>query len=168
MIVRDARREDLQAVVDLHNELLDVTTFTRTERPQTLAERSAVFDTSTARGFPSLVAVDNGLVCGAASFGDFRDSLRWPGYRLTVEHSVNVFQRAWGRGVGKLLMAELLERAKKAGIHLMVGGIDASNQRSLEFHRRLGFREVARMPETGFKHGRWCDLVLVQRFVNAP
>jgi phosphinothricin acetyltransferase len=76
-----------------------------------------------------------------------------------------VFQRAWGRGIGKLLMEELLERAKKAGIHVMVGGIDASNQRSLDFHRRLGFREVARMPETGFKHGRWCDLVFVQRFV---
>jgi phosphinothricin acetyltransferase len=165
MIVRDARREDLPAVVELHNELLDVTTYTWTERPQTLDERTAVFERNSARGFPLLVAVENDAVCGAASYGDFRDSIRWPGYRTSVEHSVNVFQRAWGSGIGRLLMGELIERARRAGIHTMIGGIDATNQRSLSFHERLGFREVGRLPETGFKHGRWCDLVFVQRFV---
>ena len=165
MLVRDAAAGDLPAVVELHNELLDATTYTWTERPQTLAERKAVFERNGARGFPLLVAVEDGVVCGAASYGDFRDSIRWPGYRTTVEHSVNVFEHSWGKGIGKLLMQELIARARRAGIHVMVGVIDASNLRSLEFHQRLGFREVARMPETGFKHGRWCDLVFVQRQV---
>ena len=83
-------------------------------------------------------------------------------FELTKMAVASEFQ---GRGIGKLLMKELIARARQAGIHVMVGGIDASNLRSLEFHRRLGFREVARMPETGFKHGRWCDLVFVQREV---
>ncbi|MFI5044836.1 MAG: GNAT family N-acetyltransferase, partial [Acidimicrobiales bacterium] len=54
-------------------------------------------------------------------------------------------------------------RATSAGKHVMVGGIDADNAGSIRFHRRLGFVEVARMPEVGFKFGRWLDLVLVQR-----
>ena len=47
----------------------------------------------------------------------------------------------------------------------MVGAIDATNDASIRFHERLGFVEVARMPEVGIKFGRWLDLVLVQRIV---
>jgi phosphinothricin acetyltransferase len=100
---------------------------------------------------------------GFATYGDFRDSIKKPGYRFTVEHSVNIAQRAWRSGLGTQLMQTLIDRAQRAGLHSMVGGIDASNERSLVFHERLGFREVARMPESGWKHGRWCDLVLVQK-----
>ncbi len=60
-------------------------------------------------------------------------------------------------------MLELVERAKSAGIHVMVGALDGANTSSLLFHQRLGFVEVGRMPEIGFKFGRWLDLVLVQR-----
>jgi L-amino acid N-acyltransferase YncA len=166
--IRDARLEDLREVSQLHNELIDSTTFTWTEQRQTLEERTAAFETRAARGFPTLVADDGGAIVGTATFGDFRDAIRWPGYRFSVEHSVNVFQSAWGRGIGQKLMEHLFERARRLRIHVMIGGIDASNVRSLAFHERLGFREVARMPETGWKHGRWCDLVLVQRLMDAP
>jgi len=166
MEIRDAVLPDLPRVTELHNELLDTTTFTYTELPQSLDERRASFVAREQRGFPTLVAVDGGELLGAATFGDFRDSQRWPGYRFTVEHSVNVFRSGWGRGVGRGLMLALLDRAQALGLHAMIGGIDASNTRSLEFHRLLGFREVARMPEVGFKHGVWCDLVLVQRFID--
>ncbi|HEX7668396.1 MAG TPA: GNAT family N-acetyltransferase [Polyangiaceae bacterium] len=168
MQIRDARLEDLPEVTQLHNELILATTFTWTEQPQSLEERTATFEARTARGFPTLVADDGGTILGTATFGDFRDSIRWPGYRFYVEHSVNVFQNAWGQGVGQKLMMQLFERARALRIHVMIGGIDASNIRSLAFHERLGFREVARMPETGWKHGRWCDLVLVQRLMDEP
>jgi phosphinothricin acetyltransferase len=48
----------------------------------------------------------------------------------------------------------------------MVAGIDAENQASIDFHATLGFVEVARMPETGRKFGRWLDLVLMQRILD--
>jgi phosphinothricin acetyltransferase len=44
----------------------------------------------------------------------------------------------------------------------MVAAIDGANESSIRFHERLGFVEVARMPEIGAKFGRWCDLVLLQ------
>jgi L-amino acid N-acyltransferase len=167
MEIRDATLEDLKDVTRLHNELIDSTTFTWTEVPQSLAERAAAFEARVARGFPTLVAVEAGAIVGTAGFGDFRDSIRWPGYRYVVEHSVNVFRNAWGKGIGRALMEHLFDRALRLRIHAMIGGIDASNARSLEFHARLGFEEVARMPEVGWKHGRYCDLVLMQRFIDA-
>lgn len=163
MLIRDAQTDDAAVIADIHNELLDTTTFTWTEVHQTAAERAEGMRARAARGFPTLVAELDGRVQAYATYGDFRDSLKWPGYRFTVEHTVQVARSAWRRGAGRALMLELLARARAANMHVMVGGIDASNTRSLAFHTSLGFREVARMPETGWKHGHYCDLVFVQR-----
>jgi L-amino acid N-acyltransferase len=167
MLIREAAERDLAAVVAIYNEELFTTTSIWSEVAQALQERMAWFEARQGRGFPTLVADLNGTVIGVAAFGDFRDSVRWAGYRYTVEHSVHVLRDCWGRGVGRALMQALFERASRMSVHAMIGGIDSANARSLGFHRRLGFQEVARMPETGWKHGRWCDLVFVQRFVDA-
>ena len=100
------------------------------------------------------------------SFGDFRDSMHWPGYRFTAELSIHVRGDRRGGGIGAALMAALVERARGAGIHVLVAGIDADNAGSIRFHQRLGFVEVARMPETGYKFGRRLDLVLMQRILG--
>ena len=60
-------------------------------------------------------------------------------------------------------MTPLIDAAEKLGMHAMVAGIEAGNLASVRLHERFGFREVARMPEVGFKFGRWLDLVLMQR-----
>jgi L-amino acid N-acyltransferase len=44
----------------------------------------------------------------------------------------------------------------------MIAAVDGANEASIRFHERLGFVEVARMPELGAKFGRWLDLVLLQ------
>jgi phosphinothricin acetyltransferase len=163
--IRDASAADMSAIAAIHNELLDSTTYTWTDHHQTVQERETVWLARNGRGFPTLVAAEGSRVLGFASYADFRDSLKWPGYRFSVEHSINVTRAAWGSGLAQQLMAALIERAQRAGLHAMIGGIDASNIRSLQFHARLGFREVARMPETGWKHQRWCELVLVQRLL---
>jgi L-amino acid N-acyltransferase YncA len=111
-------------------------------------------------------AVDGEDVVGWATYGDFRDSVRWPGYQPTVEHSIHVRRDRWGRGIGRRLLQTLSERARQAGKHVMVAAIDASNLGSIRFHERLGFFEVARMPEIGEKFGRRLDLVLMQRMLD--
>jgi L-amino acid N-acyltransferase YncA len=102
-------------------------------------------------------------VVGFAAFGGFRP---WPGYRFTVEHSVHVRADRRGQGVGAALMTPLIERAAALGMHVMIAGIDADNERSIRFHERLGFTRVAHLREVGFKFGRWLDLVLMQRVLN--
>ena len=134
--------------------------------PQTEADRSDWLRRQAAAGYPVLVADIDGVVAGFASYGDFRDAAKWPGYRFTVEHTVHVRADHWQTGVGRALLTELLGRARTAGKHVMIGGIDAENEPSLRFHERMGFVEVARLPETGHKFGRWLHLVLVQRIID--
>jgi phosphinothricin acetyltransferase len=166
VVVRDATRDDLPEIAAIFNALLATTTYAWTEIPYTLAEREAWFAQQTAAGRPAFVAVDATEVVGCASYGDFRDAVRWPGYRPTVEHSIHVRRDCWGRGIGRLLVEALTDRARSDGVHVMVAAIDASNVRSIGFHEQLGFFEVARMPEIGEKFGRRLDLVLMQRFLD--
>ena len=67
------------------------------------------------------------------------------------------------RGIASALIMALVERASALGKHVMVAGIAADNEASIGLHRRLGFVETGRMPEVGYKFGRWLDLVLMQR-----
>lgn len=149
----------------IFNELIPTTTIAWTDVLITVDDRRAWWERHRARGFPVLVAVDDAAddVVGMASYGDFRNTPDFEGYRFSVEHSVHVRGDQRGIGIGRMLLNALLERAREAGLHVMVGAIDADNVDSLRFHERMGFTEVARMPEVGWKHGRRLDLVLVQR-----
>lgn len=107
-----------------------------------------------------LVAMKGRDVVGFASFGDFRP---FPGYRHTVENSVYVDARFHRAGIGRSLVAALIERATALNKHAMIAGIEALNAGSIGLHASLGFVEVARMPEVGCKFGRWLDLVFMQK-----
>lgn len=166
--IRPAITGDLAAITGIYNALLDTTTFEWTDTPHTIADRTEWLRHQTAAGRPVLVADSDGKVVGWATYGDFRDSNRWPGYRYTVEHSIHVRQDCWGRGVGRALIGGLVDHAVAAGKRVMVGGIDAANVRSIAFHTRLGFHEVARMPGIGDKFGQRLDLVLMQLDLSRP
>jgi L-amino acid N-acyltransferase YncA len=160
--VRDATPADIPAMTAIQNALIPTTTIEWTDALHTEASRLDWLAEKEAAGFPVLVAEVGGAVVGWAAYGEFRDSIKWPGYRFVVEHTVHVQEEHWGGGVGRLLLHALIERARAAGIHVMVGAVDGANDASIRFHERLGFVEVARMPEVGAKHGRWLDLVLLQ------
>jgi phosphinothricin acetyltransferase len=160
--IRDAAPADIPAMTDIQNALIPTTTIEWTDTPHTDEERLAWLADHEARGFPVLVADEDGVVVGWTAYGDFSDSIKRPGYRFVVEHTIHVREDRWGSGVGRRLMTALIERARTAGIHVMVGAVDGANEASIRFHERLGFAEVARMPEVGAKHGRWLDLVLLQ------
>ncbi len=115
------------------------------------------------RGFPVLVAAEGETVLGYASYGPFR---AFEGYRQTAEHSVYVAAAARRRGVAEALLRALEADARRAGLHVMLGGIAADNAPSLRLHAKLGFTETARMPEVGQKFGRWLDLVFMQKLLT--
>jgi L-amino acid N-acyltransferase YncA len=163
--LRDARAEDLPQMVAIQNALLATTTIEWRDEPYTVADRQAWLVEHERSGAPVLVAVDGEAVVGFAAYGDFRDTAKWPGYRFAVEHTVHVREDQWGTGVGRALVEALVERARVAGKRVIVAAVDATNTGSIRFHERVGFVEVARLPHLGFKHGRWLDLVLLQRDV---
>lgn len=165
-VIRDAVDFDVPAMTAIYNALIETTTIEWRDRPHLEDDRMIWQHQQQARGLPVLVAVDaDGAVIGWASYGPFRDNQRWPGYSYTVEHSIHVDATWWGGGVGRDLLETLLERATSSGYHVMVAAVGAENEDSLAFHHRLGFVEVGRMPEVGAKHGRWLDLVLMQRLL---
>jgi phosphinothricin acetyltransferase len=163
MEIRDAGADDLPGLLAIYNEVIATSTAIYTEQPATLDDRVAWWNARVAQGYPVLVATDGTGVTGFASFGDFRS---WPGYRFTVEHSVHVRADRRGGGVGTALMRVLLARAAALGKHVVIAGVDADNQASLQFHERLGFSRVAHFSQVGFKFGRWLDLVFLQRFLG--
>ncbi|MFV0525066.1 MAG: GNAT family N-acetyltransferase [Acidimicrobiales bacterium] len=166
--IRDAVAADMPAVRDIYNALVPTTTVAWTDQPQSLETREAWFARAQAADLPVLVAelTARGEVAGFASYGPFRGSGMWTGYRYTVEHTIHLRESQWGTGLGRTLLEALIDRAVAAGIHVMVGAIDSANTGSIAFHHRLGFEEVARMPQIGCKFGRWLDLVLMQRILD--
>jgi L-amino acid N-acyltransferase YncA len=162
VIVRLARASDAAAIVALLNAHLTTTAIEWTDTPHTEASLPEWLDAHET----VLVAEERGEVVGVAAFGWFRDAVKRPGYRFTVENTVHVREDRRRSGVGRDLMRALTDEARKSGKHTMVAAIDGANGASIRFHERLGFVEVARMPELGAKFGRWQDLVLLQLRLN--
>jgi phosphinothricin acetyltransferase len=157
--IRDAEEADLPAITAIYNDAVANTTAIWNDTLADLANRKAWREARLRLGYPVLVADEGGRVLGYASFGDFR---AFDGYRFTVENSVYVDETARGRGIASALLVPLIGRARAIGKHAMIAGIAAENEVSIRLHRRLGFVETARMPEVGFKFGRWLDLVFMQ------
>ena len=176
MRIRDAGRDDAAAICALYNATVSTTTVAWTEEHESVATRQEWLRRQRAAGNPVLVAEAQAQAEGEAqaeadviafaSYGEFRNATKWPGYRFTVEHTIHVDATHQGAGVGGALLEALVERATVAGLHAMIGAIDGGNDGSIRFHERHGFVAVARLPEVGFKFGRWLDLVLVQRTLS--
>lgn len=158
MLIRPATRGDVVPIAALQNALLATTTIEWRDTPHTTDHVLEWLDAHDV----VLVAEEEGEVVGVAAFGPFRDIVARPGYRFTVENSVHVRADRWGSGVGRELMRALIDEARDQGKHMMIAAVDGENDGSVRFHERLGFVEVARMPELGAKFGRWLDLVLLQ------
>jgi L-amino acid N-acyltransferase len=165
--IGDAEIGDMGDVLELHNHAVRNLDALWTEHEQSLAERKDWFEKQTAAGFPVLVARGkDGRLAGYGSYGPFRAR---SGYDLSVEHSVYLWPQAQGQGTGKALLIELIARARRAGMHTMIAGIDGQNSVSMGLHKAMGFVEQGLLKEVGFKNGRWLDLrLLVLRLDERP
>jgi len=165
--IRDGTVADAAAINALYNATVATTTVQWTEHLESVSTRQAWVQKHLDAGNPVLVAEADTEVIGFASYDDFRDSSKWPGYRFTVEHTIHVHADHQGTGVGGELLEALVARATAAGKHVIIGAIDGENAGSVRFHAQHGFVEVARLPELGFKFGRFLDLVLMQRMLTS-
>ena len=162
MEVRLARADDAEAIRAIYN--LEVTTATVTFdlRPRTLEDQRR-WIAEHAGAHPALVAEDDGDIVGFGSLSPYRDR---PAYRTTVEDSVYVRRDRHGQGVGRLLLAGLVDGATASGFHAVIGRIVGGHQASIALHRRLGFEVIGTEREVGRKFGRWLDVVLMERLLE--
>ena len=154
------------AILDIFNDAIVNTTALYDYVPRPPEAMVAWFETKQRGGYPVIgVEAADGTLLAFGSWGVFRDR---PAYKYTVEHSVYVHKDHRGHGLGRLVMRQLTQAARQAGVHALVGAIDAHNAGSVALHEGLGFRLVGNMPQVGFKFGRWLDLALYQLLLDTP
>lgn len=163
-IIRPATAADLPAITAIYAHAVIHGTASYEYDPPSLSEMTARFDALQAGGFPYLVAVDGG-VRGYAYAGPFRTR---PAYRFMIEDSIYIAPDAQRRGIGRLLLIELIQRCEALGFRQMIAviGDAAVNQGSVRLHASMGFAPSGRIFGSGFKHGRWCDTELMQLPMN--
>jgi phosphinothricin acetyltransferase len=160
-IVRDGRDSDISRITAIYAIEVKEGTASFELEPPDEDEMRRRFQAIRESGLPYLVAVDaGGHMLGYAYAGPYRAR---PAYGATVEDSVYVAAEARGRGIGRTLLGELIERCRHAGKREMVAIIgDTANRNSIALHEALGFRLVGTLRQVGRKHGRWIDTVLMQ------
>lgn len=155
-----------ESILDIFNEAIVNSTALYDYKERTLESMVGWFETKRANGFPVIGVEDGeGTLLGFGSYGTFR---AWPAYKYSVEHSVYVHKDFRGRGLGNVLMRELIAQAQKDDFHAMIGGIDATNAGSIALHKKFGFELVGTLPQVGFKFGKWLDLAFYQLLLATP
>ena len=153
-------------ILAILNEAIANSTALYDYHPRTPDMMAAWFDAKRRGRFPVIGVISgDGELMGFASYGTFR---AWPAYKYTVEHSVYVDSECRGRGVGRLLLEALIERAKAQNYHVLIGGIDGDNAVSIEMHKKFGFSFCGEIREAGFKFGRWLHLHFYQLILSTP
>ena len=149
---------DIQAIY-AHHVLHGAGTFEET--PPSVEDLTARFRGIAERGWSYLVAADQTGVLGYAFYAQYRDR---SAYRYTAEDSIYVRDDVRGQGVGKALVARLLQEAEAAGFRQMIAVIgDSENIGSIGVHASLGFQRAGVLRASGLKFGRWIDTVYMQR-----
>jgi phosphinothricin acetyltransferase len=158
--IRPATAHDVAAITRIYRDAVLHGTASFEIEPPDETEMARRQRTLLAGGFPYLVAEVNEVI-GYSYAGPYHTR---PAYRWTVEDSVYVAPQAHRRGIGQALLARLIEEAEQRAFRQMIGIIgDSQHAASIELHRALGFREIGTLATVGFKHGRWLDIVIMQR-----
>ena len=158
--VREARESDMDAVAEIYGYHVRHGVATFEYAPPDTAELRRRCAQVRAHGLPYVVAERDSCLLGFAYASPFR--LR-PAYRYTVEDSVYVHPDSVREGIGRRLLQSVIEGCEAAGRRRLVAVIGGADERSIAFHRRCGFEEAGRLHGAGWKHGRWLDLVIMQR-----
>lgn len=158
--------EHLEAIRAIFNEQIENSTALYEYVPRSAEYMKEWFADKQRAQLPLIgVTNDDGVLMGFATYGPFRLK---PAYKYTVEHSVYVGKDFRGQGLGKALLQRIIDIAEEWGCHVIIGGIDAENTASVALHEKFGFRLVGTFHETGFKFGRWLDLLFYEKRLNGP
>ena len=166
LVIRPAVSADIPAISRIYAHAVEHGTASFELTPPDEAEMARRMTKLLDGGFPYLAAEVDGQIAGYAYAALYRER---PAYRLTVEDSVYVSPDIHRRGIGRALLAALIEAAAAGGFRQMIAVIGDSTKQaaSIRLHEALGFRYVGILQDVGFKHGRWLDSVLMQRALGA-
>ena len=164
MIVRPATEADAPALAAIYGDAVLHGFGTFEEEPPSAADMDSRRQAVQEKGLPYLVAEIDGRVLGFAYAGPFRPRAA---YRYTLEDSVYVSPDAKGKGVGRAVLSAVITACEALGVRQLMAVIgDTGNAGSVGLHRALGFEQTGVGKSVGFKHGRWVDIVHMQKALN--
>ncbi|MCU1440035.1 MAG: N-acetyltransferase family protein [Rhodoglobus sp.] len=160
--IRDAQLSDLPHVREIYNHYVLNSTVTFDETPMTLAALRKKFEKVNHLGMPFIVAENPaGQLLGYAYVYPWKEKAA---YRFTVENSIYLGPASTGKGLGTVLLGELIERSRAAGVKEIIAVIaDKGADASIGMHKNFGFKEIGHMGKVGFKFDRWLGTVLMQK-----
>jgi L-amino acid N-acyltransferase YncA len=153
--IRNVIASDATSIADMYNHYILNTAISFEEQAVTAADMAQRFEDVQVAGLPWLVMEDDGELIGYAYASRWRVRAA---YRFSVESTVYLLPGKTGKGAGAQLYAALLERLRGSGCHTVIGGIALPNPASVALHEKLGFKQVARFQDVGFKFDRWIDV----------
>ena len=154
-----ATKGHLSGILEIVNYNIRHTTALYDYEAKSLLDMEVWFSDKLNNKWPVIVATINDTVLGYGSFGSFRAK---EACKFTIEHSVYVSTDNSGKGIGGLLLTELIRLATAQGYHTMIGAIDADNKGSITFHEKFGFKDAGTIRQAAFKFDRWLDLTFMQ------
>lgn len=165
--IRDAQPTDLPDIREIYNHYVRNSVVTFDEDEMSLKEWRAKFTYLAKLDMPFIVAQSpSGQILGYALVTPWKQK---KAYRYTVENSIYLGPASTGKGLGRVLLGDLLDRASVAGIKEVIAVIaDSGADASIALHEQFGFEEVGRMGKVGFKFGRWLGTVLLQKSLKKP
>jgi phosphinothricin acetyltransferase len=159
--IRPVRPVDIVAITRIYAHAVRHGTASFELDPPDINEMTRRLDALIAGDFPYLVAEAMGEILGYAYAGPYRAR---PAYRFTVEDSVYIAPEAQRRGLGRLLLEQLIVESETRDYRQMIAVIgDSAQHASIALHKTLGFRMIGTFEAVGWKFGRWLDSVLMQR-----
>jgi L-amino acid N-acyltransferase len=160
--IRPATEKDLEAINDIYNHYVQHSTCTYQEEPETLDNRRRWFREH-GETHPIIVTQIENQIVGWGSLSVYH---RRCAYRNTVESSVYVHHQHHRRGIGSLLLQELIARAWQRKFRAIIAAIDADQSTSVALHAKFDFEKVGHFKQVGFKFGRWLDVVYMELILN--
>ncbi|REK12019.1 MAG: N-acetyltransferase [Planctomycetota bacterium] len=161
--LRLATEDDLVAINDIYNYYVLHSTCTYQLEAEPIEDRAAWFRERLRQCLPVTVAEHGTQVVGWGSLSRFHPRT---GYASTVEASVYINHQHHRRGLGRLLLSDLVERARSAGFHSVIGGASAEQTASIALQESLGFKRVGQLVQVGYKFNTWLDVIYLQRMLG--
>ena len=159
MSIRPATEKDIPAMLAIYGPYVNHTTYSFEYDVPCTRTFTQRFHDHIAQ-FPWLVWEEEGMVLGYAYAGA---PFERAAYRWVAETSIYLAPEAQGRGVGRALYTRLEELLQAQGYRCLYAIITAENTGSLEFHRKLGFADMAVFPDCGYKMGRWLSVAWLRK-----
>lgn len=161
-MIRPAGAWDATAIAEIWNPVIRESLITFNAEEKDPDDLVRFFTNRADQGHGTFVAEEAGRVLGFATYGQFRGGI---GYARSMEHTIMLADEARGRGLGSALLEAVEGHARDRDAHSMIAGVSGANADGIAFHAARGYVEVARVPEVGWKHGHWLDLVLMQKIL---